>query len=266
MSKQGFVALVGAGPGDPELLTLKALRHLQKADIVLYDRLVSKQILDMIPHGVSRISVGKASGRHCVSQDQINGMLLNLARAGHTVVRLKGGDPYLFGRGSEEASTLRQHAIPFEVVPGVSAAVGAAAYSGIPLTHRGVSRRVQFVTGHLMHDERLDIDWSKLADSDSTLVIYMGLANAGLISAGLIGAGLAPTTPCALVENATTAQQRRIVTDLCGLVSTLDEHAVQAPALIIIGEVVGMADQLDWFQRQLDQQLNPDVAPVAFRP
>ncbi len=251
MKKEGPVFLVGAGPGDPELLTVKALRLLQQADVVLYDRLVSTAILDLIPAGVSRITVGKESGNHCVPQSRINEMLVNLARAGHRVVRLKGGDPYLFGRGSEEALFLLDHGIDFEVVPGITAAIGGSAYSGIPLTHRGLARRVHFLTGHHQNDELLDIDAARLADPDSTLVIYMGLANAAKITLQLMQAGLAPTTPCAAVENATTPQQRRITTTLHRLAGAIERHEITAPALIIVGRVVTLSPRLDWFSRDL---------------
>jgi uroporphyrin-III C-methyltransferase/precorrin-2 dehydrogenase/sirohydrochlorin ferrochelatase/uroporphyrin-III C-methyltransferase len=190
MTTKGFVSLVGSGPGDPELMTLKALRLIQHADVVVYDRLVSPEIMAWVPHGVSQISVGKSPGKHCVPQDQINEILVSLASAGRRVVRLKGGDPYIFGRGGEEALVLRQHGIPFEVVPGVTAAAGCSSYSGIPLTHRGLNHGVRFVTGHLQNDESLNVDWEKLADPDCTLVIYMGLANLQQICGELIRAGM----------------------------------------------------------------------------
>ena len=169
MKNKGFVSLVGAGPGDVDLMTVKAVRLLQQADVVVFDRLVSADILDLIPSGISRISVGKEVGKHCVPQDKINETIVKLAKSGRHVVRLKGGDPYMFGRGGEEALTLRQHQIPFEIVPGITAASGCSAYSGIPLTHRGLSRRVQFITGHFNDDEPLDLNWQSIADPDSTL-------------------------------------------------------------------------------------------------
>jgi len=206
IKKIGFVSLVGAGPGDPELLTVKALRLLESSDVIVYDRLVSSEILELIPHGVSKISVGKSVGKHCVPQEQINEIIINLARAGHHVVRLKGGDPCLFGRGGEEALALKKHNVEFEIVPGITAASGCSAYSGIPLTFRGLSRSVLFLTGHLNNDEPLEMDWRGIAEADATLVIYMGLANLPQISASLIDAGLDASTPAADVHY----RQRRI--------------------------------------------------------
>lgn len=247
MSDKGFVSLVGAGPGDPDLLTVKAYRLLKMADAVLYDRLVSQQILDLIPAGISRIAVGKSAGYHCVPQQQINTMLVNLAKAGHRIVRLKGGDPYLFGRGSEEALELKKHHIPFEIVPGITAAAGCSAYSGIPLTHRGKSRRVQFITGHFKHDEPLEIDWQTMAHSDSTLVIYMGLSTIEQICGGLMQAGMPSSMPAAAIENGTTVNQRRIISNVGQLARDVARHQLGAPVMLIIGEVVSLSGQLDWF-------------------
>jgi uroporphyrin-III C-methyltransferase/precorrin-2 dehydrogenase/sirohydrochlorin ferrochelatase/uroporphyrin-III C-methyltransferase len=256
MKKIGSVSLVGAGPGDAELLTIKALRLLQTADVVIYDRLVSADILELIPAGVSRMSVAKSAGKHCVPQDQINEIIVNLAKAGRRVVRLKGGDPYMFGRGGEEVLALKQHQIPFEVVPGITSASGCSAYSGIPLTHRGMSRRVQFITGHFNNDEPLDLNWQSIADPDSTLVIYMGLANLAAIVNELIAAGLSAKAPAAAIQNGTTARQRRLITTLEQLDAAIHEKQMQAPVMIIIGEVVTLADELDWFQHQLDESNN----------
>ena len=247
MMKKGFVSLVGAGPGDVDLLTIKALRLLQTADVVVYDRLVSADILELIPAGVSRISVGKSPGRHCVPQDQINRTIVNLAKSGRRIVRLKGGDPFTFGRGGEEALALKQNNIPFEVVPGITAASGCSAYSGIPLTHRGMSRRVQFITGHFNNDEPLDINWKTIADPASTLVIYMGLANLPVMIRSLIDAGLPASTPAAAVHNGTMASQQRIIAPLNKLDEAIREKGIDAPVMFIIGEVVSLADDLDWF-------------------
>lgn len=253
MQYNGFVSLVGAGPGDADLLTVKALRLLKQADVVVYDRLVSADILQLIPAGVGRISVGKSPGKHCVPQDQINEIIVNLAKSGRHIVRLKGGDPYMFGRGGEEVLALRQHHIEFEVVPGITAASGCSAYSGIPLTHRGMSRSVKFVTGHFSNDEPLDIDWHKAADPDCTLVVYMGLANLEHICQSLVDAGLAASTPAAAIHNGTTGTQQRVLSQLNNLPAAIDRQGLTAPVMIIIGEVVSLADELDWFQHALEE-------------
>jgi len=266
MMNKGFVSLVGAGPGDAELITVKALRLLQEADVVAYDRLVSPEILDLIPSGVSRISVGKSAGKHCVPQEQINEIIVNLAQSGRQVVRLKGGDPYLFGRGGEEALVLRQHGIPFEVVPGVTAATGCSAYGGIPLTHRGLSHGVRFLTGHFRDGEELDIDWAKVADPDCTLVIYMGLGNLQRITSELINAGLAGSTPAAAIQNGTTRKQQKVISTLAGLVDAIDHAGLQAPVMIIIGEVVSLNEDIDWFQDEtgLNEMTGGDIDEVAY--
>jgi len=253
MMNKGFVSLVGAGPGDAELLTIKALRLLKTADAVVYDRLVSADILELIPAGVSRISVAKSPGKHNVPQDQINEIIVNLAKSGRRIVRLKGGDPYMFGRGGEEVLALKQHNIAFEVVPGITAAAGCSAYSGIPLTHRGISRRVQFITAHFNNDEPVDLNWQSIADPDSTLVIYMGLANLPLVIRSLIEAGLPSSTPAAAVQNGTTDAQQRVIAPLDQLDHVIHEQRMKAPVMIIIGEVVSLADELDWFHHALEE-------------
>jgi uroporphyrin-III C-methyltransferase/precorrin-2 dehydrogenase/sirohydrochlorin ferrochelatase/uroporphyrin-III C-methyltransferase len=253
MKFKGFVSLVGAGPGDAELMTVKAVRLLQQADVVVYDRLVSTDILDLIPAGVSRISVGKEVGKHCVPQEQINETIVNLAKAGHRIVRLKGGDPYMFGRGGEEVLALKEQQIPFEVVPGITAASGCSSYAGIPLTHRGMSRSVKFITGHFSNNEPLDIDWKSAADPNSTLVIYMGLANFTHITESLINAGLPATTPAAAIENGTSKQQQRVLSTLKSLPEAVINKKLVAPVMIIIGEVVSLAEDLDWFQHELEE-------------
>lgn len=254
IDNNGFVSLVGAGPGDPDLLTVKALRLLQKADVVIYDRLISTDILGLIPAGVSCISVAKSPGKHSVPQDQINEMLVNLARKGRYIVRLKGGDPYMFGRGGEEIQILNKQNIPFEIVPGITAASGCSAYSGIPLTHRGMSRRVQFITGHLNNNEPLKLNWRSIADPESTLVIYMGLANLTLVTNALIDAGLPATIPAAAIQDGTIQTQRRVISTLEQLASAVQKEQLKAPVMIIIGEVVSLATDLDWFQRSLQEQ------------
>ena len=245
--KQACVYLVGAGPGDPDLLTVKAQRLLRQADVVVYDRLISPAILDLIPPGTSRIYVGKSTGQHSMPQEEINALLLNLARKGHQVLRLKGGDPFVFGRGSEEAQYLVHHGVRFEVVPGITSAAACSAYAGIPLSHRGMARSVRLVTGHCSTDQPLDLDWRGLVDPQTTLVIYMGLANLAQIRRELLAAGMPPATPAAFVENGTTPRQRRVLTTLEDLVRDQRRHAVRAPALIIIGAVVDFAGELDWY-------------------
>ena len=259
MVTTGFVSLVGSGPGDPELLTIKALRSIQQADVVVFDRLVSAEILDLIPPGISRISVGKSPGKHCVPQDQINDIIVSLALSGRRLVRLKGGDPYIFGRGGEEALVLRQHGIPFEVVPGVTAAAGCSSYSGIPLTHRGLSHSVRFVTGHLQNNETLKIDWNKLADPDCTLVFYMGLANLYTICVELTRAGLPASTPAAAIHGGTTIRQQKVISTLAGLADAVSKAELQSPVTTIIGDVVTLSNELDWFLPK-DQQDEEAIA------
>jgi uroporphyrin-III C-methyltransferase len=254
MGKKGFVSLVGAGPGDADLMTVKAVRLLNQADVVVYDRLVSADILSLIPAGVSRISVGKEVGKHCVPQDEINEIIVNLANAGRKIVRLKGGDPYMFGRGGEEILALNKHQIAFEIVPGITAASGCSAYSGIPLTHRGMSRRVQFITGHFNDNEPLDLNWKSIADPDSTLVIYMGISNLPLAVHSLIDAGLPASTPAAAIQNGTVQTQQRLITTLGQINDAIHQKRMKAPVIIIIGEVVTLADELDWFQSSLEQK------------
>ncbi|MBE9564481.1 MAG: uroporphyrinogen-III C-methyltransferase [Proteobacteria bacterium] len=253
MNNKGFVSLVGAGPGDAELMTVKAVRLLQQADVVVYDRLVSADILNLIPAGVSRISVGKEVGNHCVPQEQINEIIVSMAKSGRKIVRLKGGDPYMFGRGGEEIQALNKHHIEFEVVPGITAASGCSSYSGIPLTHRGMSRRVQFITGHFNDNDPLDLNWNSIADPDSTLVIYMGLSNLPLAVCSLIDAGLPASTPAAAIQNGTTPSQQRVITTLEQLNDAIHQRRMKAPVMIIIGEVVTLADELDWFQKSIDE-------------
>lgn len=244
----GCVYLVGAGPGDPDLLTVKAVRLLQHSDVVVYDRLVSSQILAMVPEGVSRIYVGKTAGKHILPQDEINDMVVKLALAGHTVVRLKGGDPFVFGRGGEEALHLVQHGIPFEVVPGITAAVACAAYAGIPVTHRGVASGVALVAGHCRSNHTLDLDWESFRDPELTLVFYMGLANLSDIRKGLLGAGRAPDTPVAVIANGTLDSQTRLISTLDELPEATRRAGITPPALIVIGHVVELASVLDWYR------------------
>lgn len=243
----GRVFLVGAGPGDPDLLTVKALRLIRAARLVVYDRLVSDAVMALVPAEAERIFAGKESGRHVLSQSSINALLLELARSGRDVVRLKGGDPFVFGRGSEEALELAGNGIPFEVVPGISAAAGVTTYAGIPLTHRGLATGVQFVPGHLRDGRRPDLAWDKLGDPDTTLVIYMGLQSLPETSAALIRAGLPPDTPACAIENGTTPRQRRVIGTLETLVDLIRTADLHPPTLIVIGRVVRLAGSLDWF-------------------
>lgn len=238
------IYLVGAGPGDPDLLTVRALRLLARADTVIYDRLVSGEILRLIPRTAARIYVGKATRHHTLSQPEINTLLIELAAAGKTVVRLKGGDPYLFGRGSEEALALVRVGIDFEIVPGITAGQACTAYAGIPLTHRGLASGVRFITGHRRNDDELVIDGHTLADRDQTLVIYMGLASLGLIVDRLLAAGRSPHTPAAIIERGTTPRQRNFITTLGELEATASGAHIESPALLVIGDVVSLAAEL----------------------
>nr|WP_318383352.1 siroheme synthase CysG [uncultured Enterobacter sp.] len=243
LDKRGEVVLVGAGPGDAGLLTLKGLQQIQQADVVVYDRLVSDEIMNLVRRDADRVFVGKRAGYHCVPQDEINQILLREAQSGKRVVRLKGGDPFIFGRGGEELETLCHAGIPFSVVPGITAASGCSAYSGIPLTHRDYAQSVRLVTGHLKTGGELD--WENLAAEKQTLVFYMGLNQAATIQVQLIEHGMQADMPVALVENGTSVKQRVV----SGVLSELGELAqqVDSPALIIVGRVVGLRDKLNWF-------------------
>jgi uroporphyrin-III C-methyltransferase/precorrin-2 dehydrogenase/sirohydrochlorin ferrochelatase len=242
----GSVVLVGAGPGDPGLLTLNALRALQQADVVLHDRLVSDAVLALARRDAERIPVGKAAGAHSVSQARIHELLVEHALAGRRVVRLKGGDPFVFGRGGEELEELARHGIPFEVVPGITAAIGCAAYTGIPLTHRDHAQSVRFVTAHC--GESVDaIDWASLAQPRQTLALYMGVAALGRIAQGLLTHGREPATPVAIVENGTRPDQRVTLATLATLDDVARRGEIQSPALLIVGEVAALAAQLHWF-------------------
>jgi len=242
----GKVWLVGAGPGDPELLTLKAHRVLQGADVLVYDRLISQAILDLAPQSARRLYVGKRKSNHSVPQDDLNDLLAALAGEGLNVVRLKGGDPFVFGRGGEEMLACRAAGVSCEVVPGVSAALAASASAGAPLTHRGLAQAVTFVTGHAAPDQdgrgfgEPDLDWPSLARANHTVVVYMGLSTAEVISARLIAAGRAATTPVLVVENASQPHERRALTTLANLPQAA--KAFDAPSILIIGETAALAD------------------------
>lgn len=242
----GEVYLVGGGPGDPDLLTFRALRLMQKADIVLYDRLVSKEVLSLVRRDAELVYVGKTAGDHPVTQDNINEKLVEFAKEGNRVLRLKGGDPFIFGRGGEEIAHLADNGIPFQVVPGITAASGCASYAGIPLTHRDHAQSVRFITGH-QKEHKYDLNWSELVAPNQTLVFYMGLNGLETICQQLMSYGMASTTPAALIEKGTTARQRVFIGDIDTLPQKVRDGGAKAPTLIIVGSVVSLHDQLSWF-------------------
>lgn len=243
--KAPYVFITGAGPGDAGLLTIKTYTLLKEiADVVVYDRLIAQEIMDIIPEKTERIFAGKSCKKHFMTQDEINACLVEEANKGKVVVRLKGGDPFIFGRGGEEAAFLAEHHIPFEIVPGVNAADGCAAYQGIPLTHRNLATSVRFITGHQQKGEPVPLDWQGLADPHTTLVVYMGLANLEMIAQNLMKHGLPSDTPAAAIQEGTLKTQKSCITRLNSLVEKVQEQEFKAPSLIIIGKVVSLAEKI----------------------
>lgn len=261
-----MVYLVGAGPGDPELLTLKGRRVLEEAEVVIYDRLVGDGVLGFANPEAELVFVGKESSNHSSPQEEINRLIAAHAKRGKKVVRLKGGDPYIFGRGGEEASYLFNASIPFEVVPGVTAASGVSAYAGIPLTDRRYSPAVTFVTGHRMKGEGMDdLNWSALAGLNHTIVFYMGVANIAEITKNLMDNGMPSMTPAALVSRATTPEQKTVTGTLLDISRKARENEVRPPALLVIGEVVSLSAVLNWYEKEVRSIEEAAPKAVSFR-
>jgi len=251
---EGMVHLVGAGPGDPELLTLKAARLLQQADVCVYDHLVSNDVLALVRRDAELIYAGKEKSNHALPQKDINALMVALARQGRHVLRLKGGDPFIFGRGGEEMQFLAEHGIPFEVVPGVTSASGASTYAGIPLTHRDFAQACVFVTGHLQNGS-CDLDWEMLARRNQTVVVYMGVGQIEEICHQLKAHGLPGDWPAAAIERATTSKQRVVTGTLTTLAGRVAHAALRPPALIVVGEVVKLRGELGWFDTDAERRI-----------
>ncbi len=248
---KGKVTLVGAGPGDPELLTVKAVNAINTADIILYDQLVSEEIRQLFPSTTTAIFVGKSKGRHSIAQESLNQLLINKAQQGLNVCRLKGGDPFIFGRGGEEMLHLKSAGIDTQLIPGITAGIGCTSYAGIPVTHRGLSQGCTFITAHA--ETELKVNWKALATLDHTLVVYMGISKALTVQKELLGGGLNPKTPVAVIENGCREDQRVICGHLPQLQQLIVQHSIKSPALVVIGKVVSLAESLQWFQRQLTE-------------
>jgi len=246
VKSQGEVFLVGGGPGDPDLLTFRALRLMQQCDVCVYDKLVSPEVMELVRRDAERIYVGKARDQHTMPQAEINALLARLALEGKRVLRLKGGDPFIFGRGGEEIETLMQHGVPFQVVPGITAANGVSSYAGIPLTHRDYAQACLFITGHLK-DGTIALDWEAMTRPHQTVVIYMGLVGLAEICAQLISHGVSPDLPAAVIQQGTTQKQRVVVSTVANLSDDVAKAALKAPSLTIIGEVVQLRNKLNWF-------------------
>jgi uroporphyrin-III C-methyltransferase len=247
----GKVYLVGAGPGDPKLLTVKAVELLKDADVVIYDRLVGESILNLAPEKAEKIYVGKRTGKHEVPQNKITELIIEKAQTGGKIVRLKGGDPFIFGRGGEEAEALVEKGIEFEVVPGVSSAIVVPAYAGIPLTHRDYASSVAIITGHMAGDAERTINWAKIASAVDTMVILMGVKSLEAIAKKLVEGGLNPDTPAAIIESGTLKQQRTIIGKIGTIAKEAEEKQVKPPAVIVIGEVANLGRKLAWFKKPL---------------
>ncbi len=259
----GKVWLVGAGPGEPDLLTVKALRVIQQADVILYDNLVSEAIRELFPAATPSFYVGKLKDAHSIPQERLNALLIEKAKEGSNVCRIKGGDPFVFGRGGEEMLTLKAAGIEVELVPGITAAAGCTSYAGIPLTHRGVSQGCTLVTAH--GEKSLDLNWQALASLQHTVVFYMGLSRAAMIRDELMRFGLNKETPVAVIESGCCPNQRLFRGALSELPELVVNHNIQSPALIVVGEVTRLADQLDWFVSQANESINrePNVKKIS---
>ena len=255
MTRPGLVTLVGAGPGDPDLLTVKALRAIQQAQFIAFDNLVSKEIRALFPSHAQTLNVGKSKGKASATQDEINEILINHALSGVDVCRVKGGDSFVFGRGSEEMLLMAQKGIDVDVIPGITAASGCTSYAQIPLTHRGLAQGCTFITAHA--DKTLEINWSALAQLNQTLVIYMGLSKTDMITEQLIKGGMDANTPAALLENGCTPEQRVFIGQLNELTDLKDQNQIQSPALIVIGKVVSVSSQMQWLERLTERSSVP---------